>query len=183
MEFHLHRLDLPRGALRPLTATVLFFLVQYLTNMSCNLMAQKKFQIDLNSLSTLRPLTISFASWILETCPDILHDQERSSLLEAVKATINDSILINPPLVSSELKQDKRSFDDVFIPGTLSQLKVYTDYEFFKNLINKLDFQFQIVDAREEADFLFLAHNIRDFYSISQRVNSFPYEGGFVCKV
>ena len=151
-------------------------------------MAQKsKLKLDLASLSTLRPLSVSFASWIIETCSEILYEHERLSLQEAVRMALIDTKLINPaPRVSSssELKMDKRSSDDLFIPNNISQLKVYTDYEYFKNLIGKLDIEFQVVNTKEEADFLFLVHNnIRDFYSISQRVSQFPYEGGFVCKV
>ena len=152
-----------------------------------------KLKVSWSQLSILRhPVSVSFVSWVIETCPEILYDHELLSLQEAVHMALKDTKLINPAPVtsSSELKRDKRSTnhdDDTFVvPNSISDLKVFTDYEYFgKNLIDKLDLAFQLVNTKEEADFLFLAHNIRDFYSIpsTQRVNQFPYEGGFVCKV
>lgn len=145
-------------------------------------MAQKsQLQVDLASLSTLRPLTIFFASWLLEICPEILPDYERLSLQEAVRTASVDVKLINP-VTSTDIKKDSRS-DQFATPSSIAKLKVYTDYEYFKNLQGKLNFQFQLVNSKEEADFLFLTKNIRDFYSFSQRISQFPYEGGFVSKV
>lgn len=145
-------------------------------------MAQKsQLQVDLASLSTLRPLTISFASWLLEICPEILPYEERLSLQEAVRAASVDVKLVNP-VTTTDVKKDSRS-DQFATPSSIVELKVYTDYEYFKNLQGKLNFKFQLVNSKEEADFLFLTQNIRDFYSFSQRISQFPYEGGFVSKV
>ena len=65
----------------------------------------------------------------------------------------------------------------------VEDLVLFTDYEMLKELNGKLSFRFKITDNQEDANFLFIMRNIRNFLEIVPRLSQFPYEGGFVRKV
>jgi hypothetical protein len=73
-------------------------------------------------------------------------------------------------------------------------VKIYSNYEAILQLPflmgyfdkkSKRHYELQLTKNREEADFLFLTEQVKDFYSIplQQRVNQFPYEGSLIRKV
>lgn len=64
-----------------------------------------------------------------------------------------------------------------------NNIKIYTDYDVIKNeLKDFLTKDITIVDNKDDADFLFLTDNIKDFLKIDKLVNQFPFEGGLVRK-
>lgn len=72
-------------------------------------------------------------------------------------------------------------------------VKLYTTYEAIQHLtftsfedpIQKRKYQIMLTDSQEDADFLFLTSQIKDFYGfpVHQRLNQVPYESAIVRKV
>jgi hypothetical protein len=103
---------------------------------------------------------------------------------------------------SSYLRKDKRidainEFNEELKATQSSNgpvtIRLYTTYEpilhlpftTYQDATGKKNYQIVLVDSPEEADFLFLTDQMKDFYSIAvhQRVNQVPYESAIVRKV
>lgn len=135
--------------------------------------------MNLGELSQLRSLTPSFAAWLLARYPERLVSSDKDMLTNGVAAASLQSL----PTCGRPAKprKDPRSQERVSVePPT----KIYTDYP---ECIACQEFitsdQYTFVDSPEEADFLFVVKNIRNFLQIDQLVCQFPYEGGFLQKV
>lgn len=139
--------------------------------------------ISLNDLQAVTPLTISLASWILSTCSEILSASERDALDAAVQQAMAAATLENTKLndVDTNYRSDNRGPPSVPKPPSVEHLKLYTDYDYLVRLT--IPRKFTLVETPDEADYLFLVNNVKNFYSIHQRVSQFPYEGGLVRKV
>mmetsp|Transcript_20762 Transcript_20762/g.18920 ORF Transcript_20762/g.18920 Transcript_20762/m.18920 type:complete len:158 (+) Transcript_20762:77-550(+) len=153
---------------------------------------------ELFSLSILQKnhynLTLSVASWLLAIIQENewLYSEEKNMLLTAL-ANINESPLPRAQL-STFIRQDKRNFDNINKErfrcdsdtdfNNAYKLKIFTDYEYAKQLLVKSN-NCTVVNSLSEANFLLTALHITDFYGLplDLRVNQFPYEGGFVRKV
>lgn len=105
-------------------------------------------------------------------------------MIEAVKSAITSS---SAPTIAPVVHRQGDVRDSVAItnnkPNMVEDLVLFTDYEMLKELNGKLSFRFKITDNQEDANFLFIMRNIRNFLEIVPRLSQFPYEGGFVRKV
>ena len=142
------------------------------------MLPNKKIIVSLEQISSVRPLTLPFASWLVNCFSDHLSSIDLQRLREALQNNPNTQPVYSP---RPKRDGDKRP-DDMVVPSNLASLIVYSDYPVIQGL-NRDKIAFQLTDVAEDASFLFLLSNIENFYSIHQRVSQFPYEGGFVCKV
>ena len=115
---------------------------------------------------------------------DILSLQERTNMIEAIKSAVISS---SAPTIAPVVHRQGDVRNSVHIsnnkPNRVEDLVLYTDYEMLKELNNKLSFPFKVTSTQEDANFLFIMRNIRNFLEIEPRLSQFPYEGGFVRKV
>ena len=163
----------------------------------------KKYTLN-EQLQKGRPLTISLAAAIVAYHGRVSFEniEEYDYLLANVNKTIDYPLPCATEITlprkqpvsyaNPTLTNNKTACDDTGIV-----IKVFTDYDVivdvFKlfvtnvcgtDIITDFNWKFELVDSKDDADYLFLTEHIRNFFSIphSQRVNQFPYEGGFVRK-
>jgi hypothetical protein len=140
-----------------------------------------------------------------------LLEQQIVATCEQYDANLKEKQVLQNELKSSEkrelfkssyLRKDKR-IDEINqlneeIKATQSSdgpvtIRLYTTYgpilhlplTAYQDAAEKKNYQIVLVDSPEEADFLFLTDQMKDFYSIPvhQRVNQVPYESAIVRKV
>lgn len=160
--------------------------------------------ISLSITSAERPLTLSLARWLVcikHQDQDWLDPRELMSLKQALVSSgfpdadetmtecYRDMTSEGPPLPRashSTERKDPRTLSNAAAP--LSQpsasIKVYTDWPAILEMKDSLTPRITLVNSKEDAHFLFLTENVTNFLNIPphQRVNQFPYEGGFCRK-
>jgi hypothetical protein len=131
-------------------------------------------------------LTISIAAWLIAYFPDSKswnYDQLQS-FNAAILAACKQNTLDLKPIIKTN-KKDSNIFGRIeLFPAVDKVVRIYTDYDLAKELINMPDF-FQIVNNEEDADFLLTMAHMRDFVSLplQRRVCQFPFEAGLIRKV
>ena len=140
--------------------------------------------IQLNEITAGRQLTLSSASWLLARYPQAewLHPAEFTMISESVREAMAQ---VGPLPRTPELTKPRRDARSPCVSMNHLQrpMNVYTDYADISKSISKKT-EFKVVESPEEADFLLLLKQIKDFTALPshQFIGQFPYEGGLVRK-
>jgi hypothetical protein len=145
--------------------------------------------ISLFDVSQARAVTPAVASWILTLYPELVEPYQKVSLEEAIESACFSSLPSSQhpqtPRRDQRSHEGKLSLNPGDSESASRPVKIYTTYD---ALLAYKEFGFHdesvyiFVDDEEEADFMFLTTNIRNFQSINAKVNQFPFEGGLVQK-
>lgn len=145
--------------------------------------------LDLQALALAnKNLSVSLASWLLHFFeqPALWPAGMRENFTQAIQQTCEQfhSQLKSNNNASSSGRKDSR-LDQIASISRPTVIKFFTDYDVLINDITLLSNDFIRVDTAEEADFLFLMKQIKNFLTIptQQRVSQFPYESAIIRKV
>lgn len=131
-------------------------------------------------------ITVSIAAWLSAYFPD--EELWDIDLLNSFKAGISQACEANkvPTVIGASVRKADSRCDDrkQLLPSIGSNIKVYTNYEVAKDVINLPDL-LTMVDSEAEADFILTVSHTSNFTAIPlhQRICQFPYESGFIRKV
>ena len=148
-------------------------------------------KISLSEIVQEKSLTLSLASWLsvypIEYWNDVNEyeyiSKQMESLLPSYESIQEDDGFFNKTLPKPLHKNDRKDSRSQYRIQDEKNIKIYTDYDTIKNeLKDNLADNLQLVDNEDEADFLFLTSNVKNFLSINKLLNQFPFEGGLVRK-
>jgi len=144
--------------------------------------------LDLIQLQSIgKSLTASFVAWILAIFDDESlwpKDGIREQFIAGAQQACDYYHLTERVSKEVKIKEDPRSKE--ILAFTRPQVvKVYTDYEILLKEVKLTSDYFVFVDTPEEADYLLVFSQIKNFMSIpiSQKVCQFPYESALIRKV
>lgn len=130
-------------------------------------------------------LTVSLAAWLLAYFPEssAWDISQYQSLVAGVEAACSQSRSATAPKPLSKADSQVAERTAKF-PMADAIVKVYTDYDVAKELLNAPEI-IQLVKTEKEADFILTVAHYKAFTSLPlhQRVCQFPYEAAFVRKV
>lgn len=136
-----------------------------------------------------KSLTISLAAALLSaySINNFVNPAEYEYLRTNVDSALGGPLPSAPS--NTKVRNDTRAQHAQHKSGTIS---IFTDYSVLQEVFSMfttadgstLEWDFELTDNKETADFLFLTKNESNFLNIPshQRINQFPYEGGFVRK-
>ncbi len=146
-------------------------------------------KIDLSHFAAYRKnLTVSLAAWLLAYFPDESlwdHDQMQSmvvgvaSACQQIRSASAATIPPLPPKKDANTQERIASF-----PTSDSIVKVFTDYQVAKDIVN-MPGSVVFVGDEQEADFLLTLAHIKNFTTMPfhRRACQFPFEAGLIRKV
>eukprot|EP01039_Chlorochromonas_danica_P008757 gene8756-9656_t len=144
-------------------------------------------KVDLQPLvSTGRSLSASLAAWLLAFFhdPSLWDAALRENFVQGIQAACeqaeSDATTPVEPSGRKDPRMDKIKQLEV---SNKEVVTIYTDYDVAKH-VDLQDHRIQFTDDRENADFLLLTSQVKNFLAIPihQRVGQFPYEGALVRK-
>ena len=134
-------------------------------------------KLSLSDLQKIRPLTIQYLSWLF-LFPNIVDDIDYGRIQDTLKSSTS---AVSYSKSTGENSDDRKWKSNA--PDSLSNLKLYTDYVYFEQILQEVDFNFEQVASADVANFLFVVTRVADFYDIDKKLSQFPFEGAFVRKV
>lgn len=152
-------------------------------------------KLSLSEIVQEKSLTISLASWLytypVEYWNDINEYQYIKNQIESLFPSYDNieeddgwlpsNLTLPKALRKNEIEMSKDSRLPYRIEDK-NNIKIYTDYYVINEIKDFLADNLQLVDNEDDADFLFLTKNVKDFLSINKLLNQFPFEGGIVRK-
>lgn len=145
-------------------------------------------KVDLQPLvATGRSLSASLAAWLLTFFhdPSLWDAALRENFIQGIQAACEQAESNAATQAEPSGRKDPRmeKIEQLNLSNK-EVVTVFTDYDVARQ-INLQDHRIQFTDDRENADFLLLASQVKNFLALPshQRVGQFPYEGALVRKV